>query len=116
MQDKYMSVWNTMEDDKWYTAKELGMAAASMTAMVRRGLVVDRAGKPKQYKKTVSTLAKILEVLKDKEFEYFTLYKTDRQLGMLCSLKNEQILDCWEKPYDLTNVYKLVVKHQEFTI
>ena len=56
MQDKYMSVWNTMEDDKWYTAKELGMAAASMTAMVRRGLVVDRAGKPKQYKKTVSTL------------------------------------------------------------
>ena len=116
MQDKYMSVWNTMEDDKWYTAKELGMAAASMSAMVRRGLVVDRTGKPKQYKKTVSTLAKILEVLKDKEFEYFVLYKTDRQLGMLCSLKNEQVLDCWEKPYDLTNVYKLVVKHQEFAI
>ena len=25
MQDKYVSVWNTMEDDKWYTAKELGI-------------------------------------------------------------------------------------------
>ena len=116
MQDKYLSAWNTMEDDKWYTAKELGMAAASMSAMVRRGLVVDRAGKPKQYKKVANTLVKILEILKDKDFEYFILYKTDRPLGMLCSLKNEQVLDCWEEPYDLTNVYKLVVKHQEFTI
>ena len=116
MQDKYLSVWNTMEDDKWYTAKELGMAAASMSAMVRRGLVVDRAGKPKQYKKMANALIKILEILKDKDFEYFILYKTDRPLGMLCSLKNGQVLDCWEQPYDLTNVYKLVVKHQEFAI
>ena len=79
MQDKYLSVWNTMEDDKWYTAKELGMAAASMSAMVRRGLVVDRAGKPKQYKKMANMLVKILEILKDKDFEYFTLFKTDRK-------------------------------------
>ena len=116
MQDKYITVWNTMEDNKWYTATELGMAAASMTAMVRRGLVVDRAGKPKQYKKVANVLVKILDILKDKDFEFFTLYKTDRPLGMLCSIKNEQVLDCWEKPYDLTNVCKLVVKHQEFTI
>ena len=116
MQDKYITVWNTMEDNRWYTATELGMAAASMTAMVRRGLVVDRAGKPKQYKKVANVLVKILDILKDKDFEFFTLYKTDRPLGMLCSIKNEQVLDCWEKPYDLTNVCKLVVKHQEFTI
>ena len=62
MQDKYLSVWNTMEDDKWYTAKELGMAAASMSAMVRRGLVVYRAGKPKEYKKKTKTLDKIIEI------------------------------------------------------
>ena len=116
MADKYMNVWNTMEDDKWYTAKELGMAAASMTAMVRRGLVVERAGKPKQYKKVANPLVKILDILKDQEFEYFTLYKTDRPLGMLCSLKNERVLDCWEKPYDLTNVCKLIVNHREFKI
>ena len=116
MQDKYLSVWNTMEDDKWYTAKELGMAAASMSAMVRRGLVIDRAGKPKQYKKTSTVLVKILDILKDKDFEYFTLFKTDRKLGMLRKKKNEQVLDCWDQPYDLTNVCKLVVKHQEFTI
>ena len=63
MADKYMNVWNTMEDDKWYTAKELGMAAAAMTAMVRRGLVVDRACKPKQYKKEANPLVKILDIL-----------------------------------------------------
>ena len=77
MQDKYLSVWNTMEDDKWYTAKELGMAAASMSAMVRRGLVIDRAGKPKQYKKTSTVLVKILDILKDKD-----LYTTLTNLGL----------------------------------
>ena len=66
--------------------------------------------------KVFNDYARSHNILKDKDFEYFILYKTDRPLGMLCSLKNEQVLDCWEEPYDLTNVYKLVVKHQEFTI
>ena len=111
---KYLGIWKIMEDGKWYTASELHVAPATMTAMVRRGLVTAIAGKPKKYKKGINVLVKILDILKDKDFEYFTLYKSDRPLGMLCSLKNEQVLDCWEQPYDLTNVYRLVVKHQEF--
>jgi hypothetical protein len=114
--DTYINVWNSMEDGQWYTAAELGMAAASMTAMVRRGLVQDKNCRPKKYMKIANPLVKILDILKDKEFEYFTLYKAGRDLGMLCSLKNERVLDCWEKPYDISGAYKLIVNHQEFTI
>lgn len=114
--DKYFATWSKMEEGKWYTASELGMAAASMTAMVRRGLVDDWSCRPKKYRKKENKLIKILGYLQNFEYEFFTLYREGETIGMLCSLDKERVLDCWENLYDLTSVNRLVVKKVEFSI
>ena len=114
--DAYLDTWAKMEEGKWYTASELGMYAASMTAMVRRGLVEDLNCRPKKYRKKENKLIKILNCLRNFDYEFFTLYREGQSIGMLCSLDKERVLDCWEKLYDLTNVNRLVVKNVEFSI
>lgn len=92
------------------TAKEIGLAAATLCAMARRGMVEVQDGSPKRYRRIVSILPRILEVLeanKDKYREYFTLRKKDERLGMFCRVKNGEILDCWDKKYDLTDVIQV---------
>ena len=89
------------------TAKEIGLAAATLCAMARRGMVEVQECSPKKYRRCNSILPRILEVLdanKDKYGEYFTLRKKGEKLGMFCRVKNGEILDCWDKKYDLTNV------------
>lgn len=108
----YLEIYDRMEFNKEYTAKELGVAAASMTAMVRRGLV-QKVGNysPNRYIKTQNTLKAILDILKDyPDVEYFTLYKSTQKLGMICSVSNSTVKDCWGNNYDLSNVNMMVVK------
>ena len=114
--DKYIDTWNRMEEGKWYTASELGMYAASMTAMIKRGLVDDLNTKPKKYHKKPNKLITILNILKDFDVEFFTLRKENAPYGMLCSLDKERVMDCWGNLYDLENVNYLEVHHQEFNI
>ena len=112
----YIDIYNSMAKDVWYTAAQLGVAPASMTAMVNRGLVERSETTPRKYKRLANPYVTILDILSKFEFEFFTLYKSDRELGMLCYLEKEKIMDCWGKPYDLTNVNRLVVKRVEFSI
>jgi hypothetical protein len=114
--NKYMEIYNRMAVDKWYTAAELGVAPASMTAMINRGLAEKTDTCPRKYRRMANPQASILDILSGFEFEFFTLYKKDKPIGMLCSLDKERIMDCWGKPYDLTDVNRLVVKKQEFEI
>jgi hypothetical protein len=36
--------------------------------------------------------------------EFISLRKKDHALGMLCSVKGMDVLDAWDKPYDVADV------------
>lgn len=110
----YPSIYSSMEEDKWYTAAELGVAAASLNAMNKRGMVEVLKGKPNQYRKIKSVLPTILSILSKEKPDFFTLYRKKGTVGMLCSLKNNQILDCWGKPYPIINITYMTIETKEF--
>lgn len=112
----YNSIWNSMEDDIAYTATELGVAAASLTAMSKRGLVEVIKGKPNRYKKKSSVLPKILSILSQEQPEFFTLYSDKNSIGMLCSLKKNQIVDCWGNPYSIDGIKFMTIKRKEYEL
>ena len=114
--DKYLKIWNTMEQEKWYSAADLGLAPATMTALVNRGMVERTNTAPRKYKKIENKIVKILSCLQKFSFEFFTLYFDNKTLGMLCYLNKDKVMDCWGKPQDLTHVNRLVVNKQEFII
>ena len=101
------------------TAKEIGLAAATLSAMARRGLVEVIPGKPNKYRRIDNPtihIHQLLEENKDDFDEFFMLRKKDAQLGMLCYIKSGEIVDCWGKKYDLTNVNYLQIGKKEFNI
>ncbi len=92
------------------TAREIGLAAATLGAMARRGLLEVVNSTPKKYRRVASASAKIYQLCEENKNAYdtyFILYKKDKSYGMLCSISNGTILDCWGKPYDLTDVIKV---------
>ena len=108
-----------MVPEEFATAREIGLAAASLMGLARRGLVEIQDGSPKKYRKTANPAIKIYmlcEENKDDYDVYFTLYKSTETLGMLCSISNNTIMDCWGKPYDLTNVNKIEFRTKNFMI
>ena len=101
------------------TAREIGLAAATLGAMARRGLVEVKDTTPKQYRKSKDSIPKIYMLChlnKDDFDTYFTLRKSNEKLGMLCSFSNSTIVDCWGNPYDLTNVNKIEFRTKSFDI
>ncbi len=96
--------------DEFATAKEIGLAAATLGAMARRGLVEVQNTTPKKYRKNNSPAIKIYQLCeenKNKYDTYFTLRKKDQKLGMLCSIDNGTIVDCWGEPYDLEGICRI---------
>ena len=103
--DKYLTIWLSMEPDTWFTAKELGVAPATMTAMKNRNLVKVKDTSPKQYCRIASTaavLAFLLERHKKDLTNYIDIHLRGERLCMLCSVKNGKVYDCWDNPYDIT--------------
>lgn len=101
--------YNLISDD-FKTAKEIGIAAATLGALARRGLVEIKEGSPKQYRKINSVSTKIYQLCeeyKDSYDTYFTIYKQNNPIGMFCSILNNTIVDCWGNPYDLSNSEKI---------
>lgn len=103
----YIAIYNKMEAGKDYTAKDLGVAPASMTAMVRRDLVVvTKETSPKTYRKnTDNNSAWIIGTVQNflpKDRDWFIIHIENEQYGMMCSLKNNIVIDCYGNPYDLS--------------
>lgn len=101
------------------TAKEIGLASATLSAMARRGLVEVIPGKPNKYRRIENPTIKIYQLLEENKNdfdEFFTLRKKDTQLGMLCYIKGGEIVDCWGKRYDLTDVCKIEFRTRSFDI
>lgn len=108
--DKYLQIYEQMADGVWYKASELGVAAQTLTAMIRRNLVEKMDGKPNKYRKLPETVAaKILKILDKHPAAFFTLWRGLEEIGMLCSMKNGIVLDCWEQPYDLTGISRIAI-------
>jgi hypothetical protein len=101
------------------TAAQIGLAAATLSAMARRGLVEVIPGKPNKYRRIENTTIKIYQLLEENKNdfdEFFTLRKKDTQLGMLCYIKGGEIVDCWGKRYDLTDVCKIEFRTRSFDL
>ena len=106
--------------NEFKTAREIGLAAATLGAMARRGFVEIKEGSPKQYRKIDSPAIKIYRLCEENknDFEtYFTLQKENTPYGMLCSIDSSgDIVDCWGKKYDLTGVNYVKFRTKEFYI
>ena len=101
------------------TAKEIGLAAATLSAMARRGLVEVIPGKPNKYRRIDNPSIKIQQLLEENKSdfdEFFMLRKKGAPYSMLCSLKKGTVIDCWGKEYDLTDVNYLQIGKKEFNI
>ena len=112
--EKYNLVSNEFK-----TAREIGLAAATLGAMARRGFVEIQDGSPKRYRKISNPAAHIYHLCdehKDDYDTYFTLRKENEPLGMLCSMHDNTVVDCWGNPYDLTNVYIIEFRTKKFNL
>lgn len=102
------------------TAREIGLAAASLGALERRGFVESTKTSPKQYRRIESPRVIIYKLIDENRGDFddfFTLRKEGAPYGMLCSLnKAGDILDCWGKIYDLTDVNYIKFKTKEFNL
>ena len=105
---------------EWATASDIGLAAATLGAMERRGFVESKPTKPKQYRRVVTPqvlVYKYIDENRDDFTEYFTLKRDGAPYGMLCSLdKSGDVLDCWGKKYDLTNINYAKIGNKEYVI
>ena len=112
--EKYNKVPETFK-----TAREIGIAAATLGAMARRGLIEVKDTSPKQYRKINNPAVKIYQLCEENSADYdtyFTLRKSNQPLGMLCSISNNTIVDCWGNPYDLTDVCKVEFRTKYYEI
>ena len=101
------------------TAAQIGLAAATLSAMARRGLVEVIPGKPNKYRRIDNPTIRIHQLLeenKDDFDEFFTLRKKNAKLGMLCYIKGGEVVDCWGKRYDLTDVIRIEFRTKKFDI
>lgn len=102
------------------TAREIGLAAATLGAMARRGFVEVLDGSPKKYRKkdasAALTILQLCEENKNDYDEYFHLRKKNEKLFMLCSLKDGIVYDCWGHPYDVADVERVEFRTKGFNI
>lgn len=104
---------------EYKTASQIGLPAATLGALARRGMIEVLDTTPKQYRKASGNIAKIytlIEQNKDDYDTYFCLRKSDRKIGMLCSYSKNKVLDCWGNPYDLANVNRIDFNTRSFEL
>lgn len=114
--------WNKYNQvpTEFATAKEIGIAAATLSAFARRGMVETIDSSPKKYRRIDNPTIKILQLYEENKNSIdglFTVWKKDNPIGMMCSIAaNGDVLDCWGKKYDLTNVYKIKFRNKEYIL
>lgn len=101
------------------TAREIGLAAATLGAMERRGFVESLNCSPKKYRRINNPAINIYHLCeenKDDYDTYFTLHKEGAPYGMLCSIHEGTIVDCYGHAYDLTNVIRIEFRTKKFNL
>ena len=84
-----------------FTYKDAGVHFATLNALVSRGWLT-KVG-CSQYKITTAGLhfVHLEEIMTGHEF--FTIRRDSDELGMMCSIKGADLLDCWGRPYSLSS-------------
>lgn len=88
---------NGNERKKLFTYKEVGVHYATLNALVKRGYLSKEESGYRVTRKG-EMFAIIEEAATGREF--ITLRNETAQLGMLCSIKGADILDCWGDPWN----------------
>lgn len=87
-------------DGKLFTWTEAHLHYATLNAAARRGLV-EKVGSKYRLLPKAAVFAAIEKIVMSGEGgEYISLKNDGAALGMLCSLKGLDILDCFDKPWD----------------
>ncbi len=103
----WFELLKSMSDTEYKTAKELGVAAQSLTAMVRRGYVEKLNSAPTKYRKADKAKYYIMAfeyINKHPNKNHYDFYKSNEKLGMMCSIKGNDIMDCYDNIWDLENL------------
>lgn len=101
------------------TAREIGLAAATLGAMVRKGFVETLDTVPKQYRRIDSPAVRTYKFLDEHKKEYntyFVLWKKGKKLGMLCQMSGDKIVDCWGNNYDATDVVSICLGNKMYSL
>lgn len=101
------------------TAKKIGLAAQTLNAYVRRGMAEVQKGSPNKYRRIENVSIKIYDFLeknKNKFNQYFTLYKENEPLGMMCSLVGGEVADCYGNKYNLVGVTTIEIKGKKYVL
>ena len=101
------------------TAKEIGLSAQTLAAYVRRGMAEVLQGSPNRYRRVENDAIKVYNFLddnKNKIDQYFTIYKVNEKLGMLCSVSGGEVVDCWGNKYNLTGASAIGIKGTTYMI
>lgn len=105
---------------EYATASAIGLAAATLGAMERRGFVESKSTKPKQYRRVVTPQVTIYRLIAENKADICDLFlvrKAGAPYGMYCSLdKSGDVLDCYGKKYDLSGVNYIKFNTKEFEI
>ena len=114
-ENKYLEIYNSMAPGVVQSAAKWGVSAATLLAMSKRGLVDVYDGSPKLYsRKPRGKILDIMDLVAAHKAEYFTLFQYGRELGMLCRIKDSRVVDAWDKPYDLEDVYLMRIGNKTF--
>lgn len=116
-ENKYLEIYNSMAPGVVQSAAKWGVSAATLLAMAKRGLVDVYDGSPKLYsRKPRGKILEIMDLVAEYKPEYFGLFKEGEQLGMLCRIKDGLVVDAWDKPYDLEDVYLMRIGKKAFPL
>ena len=93
--------------DAPFTYKDAGIHFATLNAAANRGYLAKQGN---QYCVAAKGLlfTRIEELASG--YEFISLRKKNQALGMMCSIKGMDVLDAWDKPYDIDSVVEYEVK------
>lgn len=112
----YSAIWRQMPSNKWLTAKEIGVAPATMTAMVRRNMVEASNTSPRKYRRLMTPNVVLEFLLSYLPCEFAGIYSEGEEIGMLCTVKNGRVFDCWGEPYDISTAIKVRLGKRWFNL
>lgn len=86
------------------TAREIGLAPATLTAMARKNFIEATNTSPKKYRRIDSPAASLCRQFEKEEF--FVVYTDSSAIGTLCYIEKDVVMDCWGRPYDVSKVVR----------
>ena len=94
-----------------FTYKDANVHYATLNAVANRGYLVKHGS---TYTVTAKGLLfNRIEELADGR-DWISLRKANHRLGMHCSVKGADVLDCWDKAYDIADVIEYTVAGLEW--